>query len=143
MKRVRLMEFLLMGGLLVFVFSSFLNRPLLPSDEIIERKYCTEIGRFDLLFYEKEVSGIYALLPKKSLGAVHGTLDGKVLTGRWIDADGGGDIIITFNEDYTWFTTDYRNDEDPGKWYRDQWHGALRETDETSFEKDGEKYQCE
>ena len=47
--------------------------------------------------------------------------------------------LIEFNEDFSWFTTSYRNDEDPEKWYEDQWHGQLRPNDENVFEIDGNK----
>ncbi len=60
------------------------------SKNITVRNYCTEIGRFDLLFYEDEICGSYALLPKKSLGAIWGKLEDLEMKGRWVDADGGG-----------------------------------------------------
>jgi hypothetical protein len=110
---------------------------------IIARQYCTEIGRFDMLFYEGQVSGSYALLPKKSLGSIWGHLDGNKLTGRWIDEDGSGDIIIKFNEDFSWFTTNYRSDDELEKWYKDQWHGALRTGNKSQFTQNALKYQCE
>lgn len=114
-----------------------------PEPTIISRSYCTEIGLFNMTFYDNEVSGSYALIPKQSLGAVWGRLNGPEMTGRWMDADGEGEIIITFNKDFSWFTTKYRNDEAPDKWYDDQWHGALRDGDKTIFEQDGVTYRCE
>lgn len=109
----------------------------------ITRSYCTEIGRFNLLFDEDEVSGAYSLIPKESLGSVYGKLEGRKVTGRWLDADGQGDIIITFNDDFSWFTTNYRNDKAPDTWYTDQWHGALKNGDKSVFQKDGKTYRCE
>lgn len=115
----------------------------LDTHSTISRSYCTEIGKFNMLFDEDEVSGSYSLSVKNSLGAVWGKLEGNKMTGRWFDADGGGEIIITFNEDFSWFTTKYRNDEKPETWYTDQWHGALRTGDESTFQKDGKTYRCE
>lgn len=120
---------------------------LIPSKSIdsttISRSYCTEIGKFQMLFDEDEVSGSYSLIPKNNLGAIWGKLEGTKMTGRWLDADGEGDIIITFNEDFSWFTTNYRNDKEPETWYTDQWHGALRPEKAISFEKDGKTYRCD
>ena len=107
------------------------------------RQYCTEIGRFDLTFYNNEVTGSYVLLPKKSTGAIWGTIDNRAFTGRWIDGDGQGDIKITFSDTFSSFSTSYRGDKDPETWYTDQWHGHLRPNTEASFEKDGKKYTCE
>ena len=111
--------------------------------KIISRKYCTEIGRFDLIFDEDEISGSYALLHKKSLGSIWGKLEGNKAVGRWIDQDGTGDIIIEFNTDFSWFTTSYRNDEHPETWYRDQWHGQLRPGDQPTFSINDKTYRCE
>ena len=107
---------------------------------IISRNYCTEIGRFDMLFYGDEISGSYALLPKRSLGAIWGKLKKLEMKGRWIDEDGKGDIIITFNQDFTFFTTSYRNDEHPEKWYEDSWHGHLRSNQNQKFSINGKEY---
>ena len=96
-----------------------------------------------MLFYEDQIGGTYALLPKKMLGSIWGHLDGTRMTGRWIDEDGSGDIIIDFNETYSWFTTNYRSDDEPEKWYTDQWHGALRTTGESQFVENKVTYQCE
>jgi len=74
------------------------NKPQPPESATVLRNYCTEIGRFDLIFYEDEVSGAYSLLPKKSLGAVWGKLENRQMIGRWIDEDGQGDIIMEFNQ---------------------------------------------
>ncbi len=117
--------------------------PFRQDEKITTRNYCTEIGRFDMLFYEDEISGTYVLLTKKSTGAIWGNLAGNKMTGKWVDGDGSGDIIITFNEDFTWFTTDYRSYENPTVWYRDQWHGSLRTTANSAFEVDGKRYKCE
>ncbi len=107
------------------------------------KRYCTEIGRFDLLFDVDEVAGAYLLKHKNALGGVWGKLDGKVMTGRWHDADGEGDIILTFNEDFSFFAADYRSDDDPEKWYKDSWHGALRPNSNPTFEFNTKTYTCE
>ena len=96
-----------------------------------------------MLFDDDEVSGSYSLTPKSSLGAIWGKLEGKTMTGRWVDGDGQGEIIITFNQDYSWFTTKYRNDAHPETWYTDSWHGALKPAGQSSFERDGKTYRCE
>ena len=114
-----------------------------PESKPIQRNYCTEIGRFDLMFYDDEISGSYVLLPKQSTGAIWGKLNGLEFVGRWIDGDGEGDIKMTFNKDFSWFTTSYRGDDEPDKWYIDQWHGQLRPNDNSQFEKDGKVYRCE
>ncbi len=110
---------------------------------LLAKQYCTEIGRFDLLIDDDEVAGAYYLKPKNALGGVWGKLQGNIMTGRWHDADGKGDIIITFEDDFAFFTADYRSDDDLEKWYKDSWHGALRTTTEASFERNGQRYQCE
>ena len=101
-----------------FILTSLLIQ-FQASDQVISRSYCTEIGRFEMLFDDDEVSGSYSLTPKSSLGAIWGKLEGKTMTGRWVDGDGQGEIIITFNQDYSWFTTKYRNDAHPETWYDD------------------------
>lgn len=65
------------------------------------------------------------------------------MVGRWIDEDGQGDIQIEFNEDFSWFTTSYRNDEHSEKWYEDQWHGHLRPNNKIEFEINDKIYKCE
>ena len=115
----------------------------LQNSSITVRNYCTEIGRFDLVFYDDEISGSYALLPKKSLGAIWGELEGLEMQGRWIDADGAGDIIIEFSQDFQHFSTSYRSDEAPDKWYKDSWNGYLRPNQDSAFTVGGKTYQCE
>ena len=110
---------------------------------IMSKNYCTEIGRFDLLIDNDEVAGAYYLIHKKALGGVWGRLKDHVMTGRWHDADGKGDIIITFNPDFTFFTADYRNDDEPEKWHKDSWHGSLRPNETSSFEVNGKTFRCE
>ncbi|KQC30483.1 SMP-30/gluconolactonase/LRE family protein [Flagellimonas eckloniae] len=107
------------------------------------KNYCTEIGRFDLLIDADEVAGSYLLIHKDALGGVWGRLKGNVMNGRWHDADGKGDIIITFTEDFSFFTADYRSDDEPEKWHKDSWHGALRPDTGTSFDFNNKTYQCE
>ncbi len=114
----------------------------IPEKTVIERNYCTEIGVFNLTFDDNEVAGSYSLTPKGTLGAVWGKLDGRKMTGRWIDPDGEGDIIISFNEDWSFFTTDYRGDDEPEKWYRDSWHGALKPQGKESFESNSINFNC-
>ncbi|MGX1928224.1 SMP-30/gluconolactonase/LRE family protein [Flagellimonas sp. 2504JD4-2] len=111
--------------------------------KVYAKRYCTEIGRFDLLFDDDEIAGAYYLKPKNALGGIWGKLKGNVMTGRWHDADGEGDIILTFNEDFSFFTADYRADDEPEKWYKDSWHGALRPDDSISFEFNHKTYRCE
>ncbi|NAY91520.1 hypothetical protein GTQ34_06290 [Muricauda sp. JGD-17] len=113
------------------------------ANQIKSKNYCTEIGRFDLLIDNDEVAGAYYLAHKNALGGVWGRLEGKTMRGRWHDADGKGDIIITFNEDFSFFTADYRSEDEPEKWYKDSWHGSLRPNDSTTFDFDGKTYRCE
>jgi len=65
------------------------------------------------------------------------------MRGRWIGADGKGDIIINFNEDFSHFSTSYRNDVHPEKWYSDSWNGYLRPNQNSEFRIKEKKYQCE
>ena len=110
---------------------------------IIQRRYCTEVGPFDLLFDSDEIAGAYAILPKNILGASWARLNGFKAIGRWHDPDGKGDIHFEFSPDWTFFTTDYRADDEPEVWYRDQWHGALMPSgNPESFTKDGGTYRC-
>ncbi|WP_181899483.1 hypothetical protein [Flagellimonas nanhaiensis] len=110
---------------------------------VLAKNYCTEIGRFDLLIDKDEVAGAYYLSHKNALGGVWGRLTDHVMKGTWHDADGKGDIIITFTNDFSFFTADYRSDDEPEKWYKDSWHGALRTTSENSFDFNGKTYRCE
>ncbi|MDC6361956.1 MULTISPECIES: hypothetical protein [Flavobacteriaceae] len=112
-------------------------------DTIISKNYCTEIGRFDLLIDSDEVAGAYYLIHKNALGGVWGRLKNNVMTGRWHDADGKGDIIITFTDDFNFFTADYRSDDDLDQWYRDSWHGSLRPNTSPTFDEKGKTYRCE
>ncbi|WP_420321078.1 SMP-30/gluconolactonase/LRE family protein [Flagellimonas sp.] len=115
----------------------------LKNKGVQSKRYCTEIGRFDLLFDDDELAGAYYLKHKSVLGSVWGKLKNKVMTGRWQDSDGEGDIVITFTDDFSFFTADYRADDEPDKWYKDTWHGALRPNDNTSFDFNGKTYRCE
>nr|WP_299343475.1 hypothetical protein [Allomuricauda sp.] len=110
---------------------------------VVSKNYCTEIGRFDLLIDEDEVAGSYYLINKKALGGVWGRLNGNIMKGRWHDADGKGDITITFTDDFSFFTADYRSDDEPEKWYRDSWHGTLRTSAEPYFDFNNKTYRCE
>lgn len=110
---------------------------------VISKNYCTEIGRFDLLMVDDEIAGAYLLIHKNALGGIWGRLKGKVMTGRWHDADGKGDIILTFNDDFSFFTADYRSDEEAEKWYKDSWHGSLRPDSAVTFVSNGKSYRCE
>ncbi|MBO0320847.1 hypothetical protein J0X14_00950 [Muricauda sp. CAU 1633] len=110
---------------------------------VMSKNYCTEIGRFDLLIDKDEVAGAYYLIHKKALGGVWGRLKDQVMTGRWHDADGKGDIVITFNQDFSFFTADYRSDDEPEKWYKDSWHGSLRPDTSASFDVKDKTYRCE
>lgn len=110
---------------------------------VYSKRYCTEIGRFDLIFDDDEIAGAYYLKPKNALGGIWGKLKDTVMTGRWNDGDGKGDIIITFHDDFSFFTADYRADDAPEKWYKDSWHGALRPDAGTSFKFNNKTYTCE
>ena len=142
MKRVDQIPLVLFLILIIFSCGEHTETQSIETKTLL-RNYCSEIGRFDLIFYEDQVSGAYSLLPKKSLGAIWGKLKDQQMIGRWIDEDGQGDILIEFNEDFSWFTTSYRNDEHPEQWYRDQWHGHLRPEGKREFTIDGKKYKCE
>jgi hypothetical protein len=107
------------------------------------QNYCTEYGRFDMLFYNDQISGSYQLLEKSSLGSIWGTLEDSVMTGRWMDGEGTGDIVITFNEGFLWFEVKYNNDQDPDNWIEDEWHGGPRPEKLVVFYRDGIKYVCE
>lgn len=120
---------------------TLIRKSLLPAVSL--KNYCTEIGRFDLLFDADEIAGAYMLKHKNALGGIWGKLEGNIMTGRWIDADGTGDIIITFSDNFAFFTADYRGDDEPDKWYRDSWHGSLRPDDSKSFEFNTKTYTCE
>ncbi|WP_420603345.1 SMP-30/gluconolactonase/LRE family protein [Flagellimonas sp.] len=119
------------------------NGKSIEKSAVFSKRYCTEIGRFDLAFDDDEVAGAYYLKHKNALGSIWGRLTDNAMTGRWHDADGEGDIIITFTNDFSFFTADYRADDEPDKWYKDTWHGALRPNDNTSFEFNGKTYNCE
>lgn len=113
-------------------------------NNILSKNYCTEIGRFDMLIDNDEVAGAYYLIHKNALGGVWGKLSGNVMKGRWHDADGKGEIIITFSDDFSFFTADYRSDDEPEKWYKDSWHGSLRPNkNASSFESNSKTYRCE
>lgn len=128
---------------LLIMSASFLAAQEQGNNTILSKNYCTEIGRFDLLIDNDEVAGSYLLIHKNALGGVWGRLKGNVMTGRWHDADGKGDIIITFTDDFSFFTANYRSDDNPEKWYKDSWHGSLRPTDESSFQFNDKTYRCE
>ncbi|MDC6366354.1 MULTISPECIES: hypothetical protein [Flavobacteriaceae] len=130
----------------VFIILFFIAFQFIKAQEknVVQAKnYCTEIGRFDLLIDNDEVAGSYYLIHKNALGGVWGILTDHVMKGRWHDADGKGDIIITFNDDFSFFTADYRNDDEPEKWYKNSWHGALRPNSSNEFEFNGKTYRCE
>ncbi|MEQ9296999.1 MAG: hypothetical protein RIF33_00475 [Cyclobacteriaceae bacterium] len=103
-----------------------LNLQSFAQPEITHKTYDTEFGRFDLWFHGDQLSGTYEIEPKEIIGSVWATLDDQLATGRWIDPDGQGDIILMFEEGFEQFRADYRGDDEPDKWYRDQWHGTLK-----------------
>lgn len=128
--------------LLIIMISLFpLNAQV--ENQVKSKSYCTEIGRFDLLFDSDEIAGSYLLKHKNALGGIWGKLEGHIMTGRWLDADGQGDIILTFNDDYSFFAADYRADDEPEKWYKNTWHGALRPDDKAVFTREDKTYTCE
>ena len=94
--------------------------------EIEHKVYDTEFGRFDLWIYGDQLNGSYEIAPKKIIGSISAELNGLTAVGRWVDPDGEGDIEIFFKEGLKEFRADYRGDDEPDKWYRDQWHGKLR-----------------
>ncbi len=126
---------------LVFTFQTSYAQ---EKNNLLSKNYCTEIGRFDMLIDNDEVAGAYYLIHKNALGGVWGKLSGNVMKGRWHDADGKGNIIITFSDDFSFFTADYCSDAEPEKWYKDSWHGSLRPDESaSSFESNNKTYQCE
>ena len=99
--------------------------------EIKHRVYDTEFGRFDVWVYGNQVTGSYEIAPKEIIGSILTELNESKAVGRWTDPDGQGDIEITFEDGFQKLHADYRSDNDPDKWYRDQWHGVLRGSDKT------------
>jgi len=91
------------------------------NNNITSSRYCTEIGVFDLVFDDNDIAGAYSLNHKNILGAIWGSLVKDQMEGRWMDSDSSGDVIITFQNNRSWFTADYRNDDEPDKWYKDQY----------------------
>ena len=53
-------------------------------------------------------------------GRIEGQLTGNIVKGMWYQSDGKGEITITFNSDFTKFTTRYKSN---GNWYSD-WIGT-------------------
>lgn len=102
--------------------------------EFTTRSYDTEFGRFDLWFHNDQISGSYEIKPKNIIGSIWTIMDGSVASGRWTDPDGTGDIILTFQSGFDQFTADYRSDNQPDLWYRDQWHGTIRKTNKEDAE---------
>lgn len=96
--------------------------------EATERYYCTQYGPFFLRFDDDKLAGVFAILSNGDLGAVVGTLDGNVMTGRWYENDSAGDIVIRFTPDRGAFEAEYRIDGAPADWYR-EWRGVLRYAD--------------
>lgn len=120
------MKLTLLSVMLYFSCSS------LCAQEVILKSYDTEFGRFNLWIKGNQVSGSYEIKPKEIIGSIWATLDGPIATGRWIDPDGSGDIILNFEAGFDRFRADYRGDKDPETWYRDQWHGTSIQTKPTS-----------
>ena len=112
--------------LIVFCFFFFPNHNCKAQIEIEHKIYDTEFGRFDLWVHGDQIAGSYEIAPKKIIGSMWAKLDGLTAVGRWTDPDGSGDIELTFENGFQKFKADYRSDEEPDKWYRDQWHGILK-----------------
>ena len=110
---------------LLLIWVTLCSTQLSAQTTFEQKSYTTEFGRFDLWIQETQVTGAYEIAPKKVLGSMWATLEGLKATGRWKDADGEGDIILTFEDGLERFKADYRTDDQPDKWYRDQWHGQL------------------
>ena len=117
----------------------------------VRRRFCTEIGSFDFLFYRDQVVGNYLILPRHRIGTFFGTQKVDVVgddegplrvEGRWIDPDGEGDLLIEFSRDFLGFTTRYRSDREPETWYTN-WGGARRRGAGSGFVTAGTRYQCE
>ncbi len=103
-----------------------LNDPCLAQSKVEHKVFDTEFGRFDLWFQGEQITGSYEIAPKTIIGSIWARLDGLTATGRWTDPDGTGDIVLIFEEGLEQFRADYRGDDDPDKWYRDQWHGTVK-----------------
>lgn len=104
--------------------------PSKAQSQVLEHNvYDTEFGRFDLWILGDQLTGSYEIAPKSIIGSMWATLDGSTATGRWTDPDGSGDIVLVFEDGFRKFSADYRSDDNPDKWYRDQWHGDLRTAD--------------
>ncbi|UII81423.1 hypothetical protein [Flagellimonas sp. CMM7] len=131
------------GLFFLMLCSQFLVAQNQEKNTVLSKNYCTEIGRFDLLIDNDEVAGSYLLIHKNALGGVWGRLKDTIMTGRWHDADGKGDIIMTFSKDFSFFTADYRSDDEPEKWYKNSWHGAIRPNSNNSFDFNNKTYRCE
>ncbi len=114
----------------LFVLLSLHGYSALGQSKINHQAYNTEFGRLDVWIYNNQVTGSYEIAPKKIIGSFIAKLNGNVAKGRWTDPDGAGDIEFTFESDFTGLRIDYRSDNKPDLWYRDQWHGKLETVDD-------------
>lgn len=92
-----------MKFILVMLFC-FLSVSELTAQDI-SGVYKTEWGNITFLQNGSSVTGSYPL----NNGRIEGTLEGRVLTGRWYQSNGSGRIRFEFNSDSSAFT---------GKWSR-------------------------
>ena len=56
-------------------------------------------------------------------GRIEGIMEGNVLSGKWYQNNGSGEIIFTFHDDCTRFTGQYS---ERGKWYNKDWKGTKK-----------------
>ena len=76
----------------------------------------TNYGKMTLVKNGNKVTGTY----NKNNGKINGTINGNILTGTWSQDNGSGELVMTFNKDFTSFTCRYTED---NKWHND-WTGT-------------------
>ncbi len=116
---------------LILFIVSFHSLSTYSQTGIKHLQYQTAFGRLDCWVYGKQLSGSYEISPKKIIGSFLAEINGDSATGKWVDPDGTGDIVITFYDDYSSLRADYNNHNNPDKWFRNQWHGTLIDNPQT------------
>ena len=112
-------------SLIIGIFSSMAASISFSQTPKGEVDYFTEYGILTFNFQGKKVSGFYP----HERGRISGFLKDSLLAGSWSQSDGGGEIEVRFNADFSKFKISYNHSATPdstGKIWKKDWTGMRK-----------------
>lgn len=118
--------------------------PVAPgSASPIVRHYCTQYGPMFLRIDGNQLAGVFVILTNGDMGSMVGTIRGHTMDGEWFETDSQGDIVISFEPDWSGFNAQYNVSSRPAVWHRN-WIGKLRPSgNPVTFELEDTTLLCE